>query len=382
MKKIIVFLKALSVFLGTVIGVGIFGLPFVAQKAGFFVISAYFLLMVLVAILVHFLFGEVVLGTDKIHRLPGYAGEYLGEKWKKISFFVISAGLFGALLAYLIIGGQFLNSLFSPYFGGNAFFYTFLFFIAGSCLVFRGIKSISEVEMLLLFILLSITAIFFARSFPFIDFNNFKAVNLNYLTFPFGIVLFSLWGTAIVPEIKEILASSIFNKNKVRSNLKTIMAGGLILSTAIYLLFVFVIFGASGSYTSREAISGMGKVLGANSNVIKLAFVFGVICCFSSFITLALTLKKVFWYDFGISKNFSWFLTCFFPFILFFLGIQEFIEVISFTGAVAIGSEGIIIVFLYKSFLKKKFKRSVNKAFYLLIPVFIFGIIFEIVHFF
>jgi tyrosine-specific transport protein len=107
MKKITVFLKALSVFLGTVIGVGIFGLPFVAQKAGFFVVLGYFLFMVLVAILTHLFFGEVALDTKKIYRLPGYVGEYLGQRWKKLSFFITATGLFGALLAYLIIGGQF-----------------------------------------------------------------------------------------------------------------------------------------------------------------------------------------------------------------------------------------------------------------------------------
>ncbi len=374
------FLKVLSVFLGTVIGVGIFGLPFVVSKAGFFVVFGYFLCMVLVAITIHLLLGKIALDTNKIHRLPGYVGEYLGKKWKNISFLVISVGLFGALLAYLIIGGQFLNSFFNPYFGGSPIFYTFLFFIAGSYFVFRGIKSISGVELLLLFIFLSIIAVFFAKSFPFINFDNFRTINLKYLTFPFGIVLFSLWGTAIVPEIKEILASSIPEKNKVWLNLKLVIAGGLILSAIVYLFFIFIIFGASGANTSEEAISGMGQVLGTNSGIIKLGFLFGIICCFTSFLTLALTLKKIFWYDFGLSKNFSWLLTSFIPLTLFLFGLQKFIEVISFTGAVAIGSEGIIIVFLYKSFLKKKFGRKMSKTFYFLIPVFIFGVIFEIVH--
>ena len=382
MKKIIVFLKALSVFLGTVIGVGIFGLPFVARKAGFFVVLGYFLFMVLVAILTHFFFGEVAIGTKKIYRLPGYVGEYLGQRWKKISFFVTATGLFGALLAYLIIGGQFLNSFFNPLFGGSPAFYTFIFFIFASYLVFRGIKSISEVELFLLLIFLSIIAAFFIKSLPFIDFNNFRAVNLKYITFPFGIILFSLWGTAIVPEIKEMLAASIPKRNKLRLNLKLAIASGLIISAIVYLFFIFIIFGASGSGTSREAISGMKQVLGANSSVIKLGFVFGIICCFTSFITLALTLKKIFWYDFGFSKNFSWALTCFSPLIFFLAGAREFIEVISFTGAVTVGSEAIIIIFLYKSFLKKKFGRNMNKIFYFLMPVFILGIIFEVIHFF
>ncbi len=380
MKKTIVFLKALSVFLGTVIGVGIFGLPFVAERAGFFIIFIYFLVMTLVAILIHFLYGEVVLETKETHRFPGYVGEYLGVKWKKIAFIVVSICILGALLAYLIIGGQFLSSLFANYLGGNVFLYTFLFFIFGSYLVFRGIKSVSKTEIFLLSIFLSIIIMFLIKSFPFIDLNNLKVVNLKYLTFPFGIVLFSLWGTAIVPEVKEILSLSIPNKGKLKLNLKAVLASGIIFSAIIYLLFIFIILGASGVNTSEESLSGMVKILGTNSGIIKLGFILGIICCFTSFIALALTLKKVFWYDFGLSKNFSWFLACFPPLILFVLGIQKFIEVINFTGAFAIGSEGIIIVFLYKKFMKKKFGRNINKFYYFLIPIFILGIIFEIIH--
>jgi len=113
------FLKALAVFLGTVIGVGIFGLPFVALKAGFFIVLFYFLLMALIAISINLIYGQVILGSEKINRLPGYVGEYLGEKCKKITFFIVAIGLMGALLAYLIIGGQFLSSFFNRYFGGN-----------------------------------------------------------------------------------------------------------------------------------------------------------------------------------------------------------------------------------------------------------------------
>jgi len=382
MKRTIVFLKTLSVFLGTVVGVGIFGLPFVARKAGFFIVLGYFLFIVFIAILTHLLFGEVVLRTKKLYRLPGYVGEYLGPKWKKISLFVTGTGIFGALLAYLIIGGQFLNLFFSSRFGGNPTLYGFIFFIFASFLVFRGIKSISEVELFLLLIFLLIIVLFFIKSFPFINFDNFRIVNLKYLTFPFGIILFSLWGTAIVPEVKEMLAVSAPNQNKLRQSLRIIIASGLIISAIIYLLFIFIIFGSSGSQTSQEAISGMKQVLGANSNIIKLGFIFGVICCFTSFLTLALTLKKIFWYDFGLPKNFSWALTCFFPLILFFIGARQFIEVINFTGAIAVGSEAIIIILLYRSFLKKKFGRKMNRSFYFLIPVFVLGIVFEVVHFF
>ena len=373
------FLKAFSIYLGTVIGVGIFGLPFVALRAGFFVVVSYFLCMALVAILINFLYGEVILGTKEIYRLPGYVGKYLGEKWKRITFLVITIGLMGALLAYLIIGGQFLNFFLGPYLGSNPTLYTLLFFGLGAYLVFRGIKSVSGVELSLLIVLFIILATFFIKAFPSINISYFKTLNPKFLFFPYGVILFSLWGSAVIPEIKEALAACSTGRSGLRIRLRRVMFWGTIVAVAIYLFFIVIVLGVSGPVTSEEAISGLEKVLG--SNIVRLGFIFGVIACFTSFLTLALTLKKVFWYDFGISKNFAWFLTCFPPLFLFFLGIRGFIGVISFTGAISLGIEGIIIVFLYREFLKKKFSQKINPVFYLLAGIFVLGIILELVYF-
>ncbi len=64
------------------------------------------------------------------------------------------------------------------------------------------------------------------------------------------------------------------------------------------------------------------------------------------------------------------------------IGLREFIEIIGFTGAVALGLEGIIVIFLYKEFLKDNFKKKASPVLYLLAIVFVLGIVFEIVDFF
>jgi len=367
------FVKALAVFLGTIIGVGIFGLPFTAYKTGFPIVIFYFILMVSIVIWLDLIYGEVVLASKKNNRLPGHVKEYLGEKWKKISFGVILVGLNGALLSYLIIGGEFLNSFFGPFLGGNSLLYSLLFFIVGAYLIFKGIKSIAGVEIFLLFVLLVILAVLFVKTFSFVDFNKFDDFDLDYLFFPYGVVLFSLWGATLIPEIKEIVNGS-------RPVLRKVIVSGVIISGLIYLLFIFIVLGASRPVVSEEAFSGMGLALG--NNIIKLGFIFGVVTCFTSFITLGLTLKKVFWCDFGFSKNIAWILTCFPALILFLLGLRQFIKIISFTGSVALGMEGMIIVFLYQKFLKEKFAKSLNPIFYFPIGIFILGLSLEIFYFF
>ncbi len=366
------YLKALAVFAGTVIGVGIFGLPYVALKAGFWVVVLYFLFLTGVTITIHLMYGEVSLGYKVLHRLPGAVEKYMGRRWKNFTFLITSLGLTGALLAYLIVGGTFLTHFFSPYFGGSALIYTLFFWTLGTFFIFRGIKSISLIELLLLLVFLGILVIFSVKAFPFINVENFKSVNLKFLTLPYGVVLFSLWGINMVPEIKEILGEN-------RQALKRTIISGILLAALTYLVFIYVILGTSGPNTSKEAISGFAYMLG--DGIIRLGFLFGIITCFTSFLTLGLTLKKVFWYDFHLSSRLSWFVACFAPLLLFFAGAREFIDIVGLTGAVAVGSMGIIVVFLYREFLKKKLNRKMNPLFYALPLFFILGIAFEIFYF-
>jgi len=379
MKDFFVFLKAIAVFLGTVIGVGIFGLPFVAAKSGFPIAFVYLGLAALFVILIQRFYSEVVLGTDKIHRLPGYVAEYLSPIWGKLVFLVISLGCVGSLIAYLIIGGQFLFAIFSPFFGGAPALYSVIFFLPAAYLVFKGIKSIAEVELFLSFVFISILVLFLVLSLPFMKVGNFKTIHFDNLTLPYGVMLYALWGSSIIPEIKEYFSLSC-NKKQVKSKLRKTLFFGLIFCSLFYLLFIVAVFGACGFSTTEDAISGMQAVLGSSAT--NLGFIFGVVACFTSFLALGLTLKKVLWYDFNVPKNMAWAATCFFPLCLFALGLRRFIDIIGFTGAVALGLEGIIIIFLYKEFLKDKLKKKMNSAIYLLALVFVLGIVFEIVKLF
>lgn len=368
------FLKALSVFVGTIIGVGIFGLPYVASKAGFFVVLSYFLAMSFIAIVIHLLFGKIALGTETLYRLPGFVGEYMGQPWKKITLLTIGSGLIGAALAYLLVGGTFLESFFSPYFGGSNLIYTLIFFTAGAYLILRGIKHISQVELALLIVFFGILISIFIKTIPFIDFSNFQPINLSFLTLPYGVVLFALWGSALIPEVEEMLGED------AKKLLKWVIISGILLAAITYLFFVFMVLGASGQNTSKEAISGLAATVG--DGIIRLGFVFGVITCFTSFIALGLTFKKMLWYDFGLSPKLSWFIACFTPLILFFLGLKEFIDIIGLTGAVSLGFEAVITVFLYRAFLEKKLSQKMNPLLYVLPVFFVLGIFFEIFYFF
>lgn len=364
------FFEALAVFVGTIIGAGIFGLPYIALKAGFLVVLIYFLFLIALTSIIHLLLAEVSRDTNKIARIPGYAEEYLGEKWKKFSLIVSSLGLIGALLAYLILGGKFLALYFVPYFGGGEFFYTLLYFILGAVLVYQGIKSIAKTEIIMVAAFILILLLFFSQGLSFLRLENLFTFDAHYLIFPYGTILFSLWGLTLVPEIKEMVI-------RERKKLRLIICLGIAMAGIFYLLFIFIILGVSGPQTSLDALSGFTLTIG--NGVARLGFIFGLLTTFTSFIALGLTLKKIFQYDLKLPEKSSWALACFSPLILYFLGIKNFIGVISFTGAVLLGLEAIIVIFIYKNFLIKRFQRPTPFWLYPLVGVFVIGLILQLI---
>lgn len=366
------FIQAQAIFAGTVIGVGLFGLPYAASQLGFWPLAIYFALLSPLVIVVHFLLGEIACGTLKLARVPGYAGEYLGQSMKKISFVVSALGILGALLAYLIVGGQFLYAVLSPFFGGSPLVYTLIFFSIGTLLIYRGVKSISYIELVLFLIFIFILGLFFYFALPFFNVQNFSSINLQFLILPYGVVIFSLWGTSVIPEIKEILSGD-------RRLLRLVIATGSILIALIYLFFVIIILGVTGPNTSREAMLGFASAVG--QRIVFWGFCFGLITTFTSFLTLGLTLKRIFNYDFKLNQRLSWAIACFMPLVLFIIGFNNFIDVIGLTGAIALGAEGIIIIFIYRAYLERK-GAKMPLWLYSLIIFLIFGILADFFIFF
>lgn len=363
-------LEALAVFIGTIIGVGVFGLPYIALKAGFLVVVFCFFILTILTIIVHLLLAEVSRETQRLARIPGYAEEYLGKGWRNFSLIVSALGLTGTLLAYLILGSEFLKLYFSPYFGGQSVIYVLIYFALGAFLISKGIRSIAKTEMVMFLSFILILFLFFFYGGPFLRFQNLLSFNPYNFFLPYGVILFSLWGLTLVPEIKEIV-------ERDRKKLRRVISGGIIFVAFYYLLFIFIVLGVSGGQTSPDALSGFAKVVGAPA--VRLGFIFGFFVTFTSFITLGLTFKKILQYDLKLPEKTSWAIACFSPLLLYLLGIKNFIGVISLTGAVMLGMEAIIVIFIYKNFLAKRFQRKAPFWIYPLAGFFLIGLVLQLI---
>ena len=122
------FYFAVSILIGTMVGVGIFGLPLAFSKASFVVGSTFLILMAGITVLIDLMYGEIILRTQEDHQLVGYSEIYVGKVFRRLLFFPVALNGYAGILAYILLSGQFLNNIFSPFFYRSSDYYSVAFF--------------------------------------------------------------------------------------------------------------------------------------------------------------------------------------------------------------------------------------------------------------
>lgn len=371
---------ALAVLIGTTIGAGIFGIPYVVAKSGVIPGLFYFLILGGAVLLLHLFFGEIVLRTKEKYRLVGYSQKYLGN-WAKILITVVMVlGMTGTLLAYIIIGGDFLNIILSSFFEIPAFYLSLFLWAVLSYFIFRGIKTIAPAELLMNILFFLIVILIFLFALPKLNLHNFTPIRTSALFLPYGVILFAFSAWAAIPEITGILRGPA-----ERKKYKKVIIWASILVFLLYLLFTVAVVGASGKTTSEDALQGLVPFLG--QKIILIGAIFGVISIASSFLVLGNYFKNSLYYDYNLSKFWSWAVSCIFPLALFLIGFRSFIEIIGFVGTLIGVIEGVVIILIFKKAKllgnrKPEYSLKVPSILlYFLIGIFILGAITQVIYF-
>lgn len=331
------FYSAVAVLMGSIIGVGIFGIPFALAKAGFLTGLLFLIGLTLVTLVLNLAYGEIILRTNRAHGIVGYAGIYLGELGKKIAFFTFVLSSYSALLAYIIVGGEFLSNIFSFQFYFSPQTLSFLFFLTGAMAIAGGLKIVSVFDLMMLFLYIGGVGLILGWGAGQIQLANLSIFHQDFWFLPYGVLLFALSGSSVVLQ-REVLGGQ-------ESRLKKAIIWGTLIPAAIYFVFALVVVGISGESTSPESFSGLLPFLGPR--IIWFGSIFGVLAIFTSFLTLGDVLQESFRYDFKIKKGGAWLLAVIPPWLMFSLGVNNFINVINLAGAVAIGLQSIVLIFIY-----------------------------------
>ena len=363
---------ALAVLLGTIIGAGILGIPYVVMKSGFAIGAVHIVLIGILMTIIMLYLGEIVLRTKSTHQLPGYAEKYLGHKGKVMMLLATIFGVFSAIVAYLIAEGRSLSYLFfnSP---NYEFQMGIIFLFALSAITFFGIKALEEGEILgVLFVFLTIIsiAVYFANK---INIDNLKYLSLNNFFAPFGVILFAFLGFVAIPEIKRVLGER-------KQLMKSTIIGAHVIVIIIYLIFAAVVLGFKGSSTPEIATIALGKPF----------ILLGIITMFTAYLSISTAMIDTLRFDFKKSKKLAWFYTVLIPLLLFI--ILSIAKQTAFTTILGIGGvlSGGFTAILILSMIKQAKKHGNAKPPYsmpyskilnvILIAIFAAGAILEIIN--
>jgi len=347
MKKLAV-PEAIAVLIGTIIGAGVFTLPYVAVHSGLAITLIWLIIVSFIIIYLHLAFGEIVLRTKKEFCLPGYVGHYLNSSAEKLilltTFFTFSF----SLLIYLLLGSQFLkvilNSVWTSFSFPQGLLVVLLWLVLSSVVLSKS-KRLSRINFYLSFALLFVFFIIIIFALP-----HFKTGNINLFNFtnhwgwliPYGVLFFALNGMVAIPEAAKVLEIKEGNKKK----LKKVIIIGTLIPILCYLIFILAVVGASGSFTTLETIEGLKGILG--NSIILLGAILGFLAVSTSYLIFASYIKNSFINDFKWSRFISYFLVIIGPLLLYCLHVENLVKLISFMGGMLGGLEGVMLVLVLR----------------------------------
>jgi tyrosine-specific transport protein len=330
--------SGLGLMVGVIVGAGMFALPYVVMRAGLFWGMVHVILAFSILTSIHLLYGAVVRITPGKHRLPGYAKKYLGFWAEKLAFLSAFGGFYGALLVYGILGGSFLSRILPGAPDANGL--TFIFFAAGAGILLFQLQRVGKINFFLTFLLVIFVAALAGFAFSHIRTVQLPAMRNASWFLPYGVFLFAFAGASAVPDAAELFRKG----NGEKKAFRRVLVLATIIPLVVYALFVATVLGVSGADTSPEAIFGLESALGHRA--VFIGSLVGLLAVFTSFLALGLDLKNMFRYDMKFPPHVAWGAVITVPVVLFLLGINDFIRVIGFVGAGAIGIDGVLILLM------------------------------------
>jgi amino acid permease len=334
------FLRAAALMIGSILGVGVFGLPFLFVRSGLAAGLAALVALGFVVGVLNLMYGEIVLRTPGSYRMGGYVAAYLGRGWGTLASLVFAAAVVGSLVAFLIVGAQFFHDLFAPAIGGSLPAYAFALALVVAIASFNGARLVSKIEWPVVVILLFLFTLLILAALPHVSVGHLLGDPATLADIPFGAVLFTLSGGGIIPDMRDVLG------RRARQLLPLAITFGMAAVIAIDAAFSLVVVGVNGPAATPVAFEGLIPVLGPAFALLMLLL--GSVVVFSISLSNVIQLADTLQMDHALPPRASWAIASAAAFALYLAGARDFIGVIGFVGAVLGGTVGLFILFTYE----------------------------------
>lgn len=348
-------LESMAILVGTIIGGGIFVLPYINIKSGILISNFWLLLLCIIMCILHLIFGEIILKTDKEMKLPGYAGYYLGNMVKKFLNFVSIFSIAFSLLIYILLADKFIHIIM----GNNYAFlkpYTFvLVWLVLNVFLFLKMIDLSKCNFILTLVLMVLMVVLSFLCFQHLDFSNLiinQQLMSRFWYISYGVIFFAIDGLVAMPMM------FMFLKHKNAS--KTVYKKSVILSY-IFVFIIFFLFMNSVSLLSKnnttiDTFSGLIPFLGRG--VLIMGALIGLLAIITSYIVFVNYYKDMLRCDIGCNKLWSILITMFLPLMFLLLNADRLDDLMSLVGGVIGGMIAVIVLLIYQKV------KNINSSIY------------------
>ncbi len=296
---------------GTCIGAGMIGVPVKTAAAGFYPTVVAFVIMWVLMILSALLFLEICLVFKGEINFISMIKEILGNTNKKISWVVYLLFMYSIMAAYTSGGVTLINQIIPM----NFYLAILIFLFPFAYVIYLGSKFIDLINrfltigLIISFILLCVTAVFFGDN-SMQSISNFSFVgNVKFILFALPIISTTFCYHVIIPSLKSYLKEEI-------QPLKKVILIGTTIPLIVYIIWQIVIlllipvFGDDGlismlscNKNPADSIINYLMIHGQNKSVLIFIVTFLFCALTSSLLGIAWALSDFLADGFKIVKN-------------------------------------------------------------------------------
>lgn len=354
--------RGIRPLVGTVVGVGFFGLPYVFAQGGYLLVLAELVFLAAVQLVFLHAYADLVLAKKGHARFLHVIGDAFGPLGRAMAFVTFFGTLWGAMVAYLLAGGDFLSYILKAWIPGvESHFLSivlsglfFLGLLGGSFVVPRVQRYLVPFFFCALFVL----SLF---SLSHITPMYLTGVTWTHWVSPLGVILFALGAVPAVPEMHDALQGN-------GKRLRKAIFWGMLLIAAVYALFAAVVVGITGGGTPQQAIAAFA---GVAPWMVLLGSVLGLTTITTAYVNVGSALIHTLLYDVRLRFFPSLALVGGVPLFLVIFGVSNMIGVLQYTGGVLGSLLGILVLLAYEKARRGRQLPAHTRA---LAPLLIFSV--------
>jgi len=328
------FFRATSLLAGTIIGAGLFSLPYLFARLGWVWGFVYLVGFAFVYLAVHLMYVSLVVREADGHHFLYLVRRYLPRFFARVISWVVPAGLLLALVAYLTLAPHFARLAF----GGGGTSAVIGLWLLGSLFMFLGVARQGWAELVGVAGIVGLIGFVFFSGSGSVSLPVFVSLDTSLFLLPFGAFLFSFVGRAAIAEVV-----GVYQRSVKKFSLQRAIFFGTLIPVFVYFVFIFGVLRLNPTISPQSFLD-----LALPAGVLRLLGLLGFVVLFTSYFMIGENVKDILRTDVGRSQFFSGAVPVAVPILLYTIGFRDFLTVISFAGGIFLAIESACVVFMWR----------------------------------